>query len=248
VHATQIMEAVYPKYFKKEYETQGVLLGFIPHFGIQGLVSKAPVRKLEDFKGMRVMVFGGEVAKEALIRLGATVVSLPTPDIFIGLQRGVIDAVAWAVGSVLTWRYHEVCKFVTVTGLGETRIDYGINPAKWNSLPKDFQKDLYHKLRIAGNHMSEGYTKLEDRGFDDLKKAGVEIIFLDPQEKARWNAVGDEVWEWFIKKNEEKGLPARQFANDLRATAVKYNAMTIRQIREYVEDPKTMIHGIIDGF
>jgi len=247
-HATQIMETVYPKYFKPEYERQGIYMGFIPHFGIQGLVSRSPIRKMEDLKGVRVMVFGGEVAKEALITLGATVVSLPTPDIFIGLQRGVIDAVAWAVGSVLTWRYHEVCKYVTVTGLGETRIDYGLHVPTWNKLPKEFQKELYHKLRIAGNHMSEGYTKLEDRGFDDLKKAGVEIIILPPEEKQRWNEAGDKVWDWFIKKNEAKGLPARALANDMRAAAAKFNAMSIRQLREYVADPKNIIHGIIDGF
>jgi TRAP-type C4-dicarboxylate transport system substrate-binding protein len=247
-HATQIMESVYTKYFKPEYEKQSVLMGFIPHFGIQGLVSKSPIRKLEDLKGLRVMVFGGEVAKQAMTTLGATVVSLPTPDIFIGLQRGVIDAVAWAVGSILTWRYHEICKYVTVTGLAETRIDYGINPASWKKWPADFKKDFYHKLRMAGNHMSEGYTKLEDRGFDDLKKVGVEVIILPPEEKARWNAVGDQTWEWFIKKNEDKGLPARALCNDLRASAAKYNAMSIRQLREYVADPKNMFPGMIDGY
>ena len=34
---------------------------------------------------------------------------------------------------------------------------------------------------------------------------------------------------------------------DFRACANKYNAMSIREIREYVEDPKNMIHDIIDG-
>ena len=44
-----------------------------------------------------------------------------------------------------------------------------------------------------------------------------------------------------------KGLPAKAFVEDFRACANKYNAMSIREIREYVEDPKNMIHDIIDG-
>lgn len=248
VVATQLMEEMYPRYFKKEVEAQQVHLGWIPHFDVQGLICTTPIRKLEDFKGKRIMGFGGEVMRNTLIALGATPVAIPTPDIFIGLQRGVVDGVAWAVGSMIPWRFHEVAKYVTVTGMSNTAISYGINTKTFASLSKDMQKDLYYRFRLAGNHMSEGYTKLEDRGFEGLKAAGIEIIILDPEEKKRWVQAGDTVWDRFIADNEKKGLPVRQFTEDFRASAAKYNAMSIREIREYVADPKTMIHGIIDGF
>lgn len=247
VVATQIMEEMYPKYFKKEVEAQQVELGWIPHFDVQGLITTTPIRKMEDLKGKRIMGFGGEVMRNTLISLGATPVSIPTPDVFIGLQRGVVDGVAWAVGGILPWRFHEVAKYLTVTGMSCTAISYGVNKQTFASLSKELQKELYYNFRLAGNHMSEGYTKLEDRGFEGLKKAGVEIIFLDPEEKKRWVGVGDSVWDRFIVENEKKGLPARQFAQDFRASAAKYNAMSIRQIREYVADPKNTIRGIIDG-
>ena len=247
VVATQVMEEMYPKWFKKEVERQQVLLGWIPHFDVQGLICTTPIRTLEDFKGKRIMGFGGEVMRNTLIALGATPVAIPTPDVFIGLQRGVVDGVAWAVGSMIPWRFHEVAKYVTVTGMANTAISYGINKSTWAGFSKDFQKELYFNLRKAANHMSEGYTKLEDRGFEGLKAAGVEIIIPDPEEKKRWVACGDEVWDRFIKENDKKGLHATQFAEEFRDCAAKYNAMSIRQIREYVEDPKNMIHGIIDG-
>lgn len=247
VVATQVMEEMYPKYFKPEVERQQVHLAWIPHFDVQGLICTTPIRKMEDLQGKRIMGFGGDVMRNTLIALGATPVAIPTPDVFIGLQRGVVDGVAWAVGSMIPWRFHEVAKYVTVTGMSNTAISYGINKKTFASLPKDMQKELYKQFRIAANHMSEGYTKLEDRGFDGLKKAGIEIIILDPQEKARWVAAGDKVWEDFVTKNEKKGLPARQFVDDFRACADKYNNMTIRQIREYVNNDDNMIHGIIDG-
>lgn len=248
VVATQIMEEMYPKYFKKEVEAQQVHLGWIPHFDVQGLICTTPIRKMEDLKGKRIMGFGGEVMRNTLIALGATPVQIPTPDVFIGLQRGVVDGVAWAVGSMIPWRFHEVAKYVTVTGMSNTAISYGMNRKMFASLPKDLQEELYFQCRLAGNHMSEGYTKLEDRGFEGLKAAGLEIIFLDPEEKKRWVEVGDSAWDIFIKENEKKGLPVQDFVRDFRASAAKYNAMSIREIREYVQDPKNMIHGIIDGF
>ena len=214
---------------------------------MQGLICTTPIRRLEDLKGKRIMGFGGEVMRNTLIALGATPVAIPTPDVFIGLQRGVVDGVAWAVGSMIPWRFHEVAKYVTVTGMANTAISYGINKKVWAGWSKDFQKEMYFKLRKGANHMSEGYTKLEDRGFEGLKAAGCEIIIPDAAEKARWVAVGDEVWDRFIKENKKKGLASEEFVKDFRACAAKYNAMSIREIREYVEDPKNMIHGIIDG-
>ena len=141
-----------------------------------------------------------------------------------------------------------MAKYITVTGMANTAISYGINKKTWAGFSKEMQRELYFKFRLAANHMSEGYTKLEDRGFEGLKAAGNEIIILEPEEKKRWVAVGDEVWKSFAKDCEGKGLPGNQFVRDFRAAAAKYNAMSIRQIREYVQDPKNMIHGIIDGF
>lgn len=246
--ATQTMESMYPKWFKPEFERQGIYLGWIPFFDVQGIICKKPIRKMEDLKGQRIMGFGGAVLRDTLIGLGATPVFTSAPDTFIALQRGVVDGVAWAAGSIIPWRFHEVAKYLTITGLSCTAINYGVNKEKFHSLPPDFQKELYFKMRLAGNHMSEGYTKLEDRGYAELREKGVEIIQLEPDEKARWHAVGDTVWEKFIVANEKKGLNAREFAKDFKATAAKYNAMSIPEIREYVQNPQNMIHGIIDGF
>lgn len=246
--ATQTMEAMYPKWFKPEFERQGIYLGWIPFFDVQAIICKKPIRTMADLKGQRIMGFGGAVLRDTLIGLGATPVFTSAPDTFIALQRGVVDGVAWAAGSIIPWRFHEVAKYMTITGLTCTAINYGVNKEKFDSLPKDFQKELYYKMRLAGNHMSEGYTKLEDRGHQELRDKGVEIITLAPEEKARWHAVGDTVWEKFIAMNEKKGLNAREFAKDFKATAAKYNAMSIPELRAYVQNPDTMIHGIIDGF
>ena len=248
VVASQVLEELYPKYLKKEYEAQGIYLAFIPHFDVQAIICTKPIRKMEDLKGKRITSPGGEAVRNTLIALGATPVAIPIPDLFIALQRGTIDGVNWSVGSMIPWRFHEVAKYVTIHGMSNAAICYAVNKEKFQSLPKEFLKELYFNFRLAANHMCEGYTKLEDRGVEDLKKAGVEIILLDPEEKKRWVAVGDTVWEDFVQQKEKKGLPARDFVNDLRATTAKYNAMSIRQIREHVQDPKKMIRGIWDGF
>ena len=248
VVSSQVMMEMYPKYFKPELEKQGMYCAFIPHFDVQSIICTTPIRRMEDLRGKRIMGFGGEVLRDTLIGLGATPVQLPTPDIFIGLQRGVIDGVAWAVGGIIDWRYHEIAKYTTITGMAQARIDYGWNRPFWDRIPKPFAEEIYYWMQVAGNHCAEGYTKLEDRGVEQLEAVGIEIIHLPDEEKKRWNEVGDRVWQQWIARHEANGLPARQFAIDFRTAAGKYNDMSIREIRNYVLDKKNLIRGIIDGF
>ena len=46
-----VMEELYAKYFKKEYEKQGVYNALYPVLEYTGIISKTPIRSLEDLKG-----------------------------------------------------------------------------------------------------------------------------------------------------------------------------------------------------
>ena len=245
VVGSAVQRELYPKWLKKEYEAQGIYIGMTPFFDCQVIISKVPIRKMEDLKGLKVNGYGGRLMRATINALGGTSVYVTVPDLFIALQRGTIDAIVWSAGSIIPWRFHEVAKYVTITGQNIGSIPYGLNKRKFDSLPEDFRKDFYRALQLATNHMSEGYTKLEIPAYEKLQKAGVEIIELNAAEKARWVKACEPVWEDYIKEKETKGLPVREFIKDLKATAAKFNGMTIPEIREYTNE--NTIHGIIDG-
>jgi len=50
VVASVVMEELYAKYFKKEYEKQGVYNAFYPVLEYTGIMSRTPIRTLEDLK------------------------------------------------------------------------------------------------------------------------------------------------------------------------------------------------------
>jgi TRAP-type mannitol/chloroaromatic compound transport system substrate-binding protein len=71
-----------------------------PPFGAEMVMSRVPIRSIDDYKGLKVRS-GGAAAKwfEAV---GASVVSIPGPEISAALEKGVVDAAEW-VGPTLNW-------------------------------------------------------------------------------------------------------------------------------------------------
>jgi len=63
-------------------------------FGPEILLSKKPIYSMKDFKGLKIRSVS--VAGKFFAALGATVVSVPGPDIYTALERGVIDAVEYS--------------------------------------------------------------------------------------------------------------------------------------------------------
>lgn len=244
-HATAAAQEMYPKWYKKEFERQGLYIGMMPYFDYQVLITKKPVRTKEDLKGLKIMGHGVHM-RATLKELGATPVFVTPPEIFIALQRGVIDGVCWSAGCTVPWRYNEVAQYCTTTGMAVCGIFFGLNKASFDALPKDIQTDLYRILQLAGNHMSELYTELEKNGYDEMKSAGMEVITLSDEEMKRWTACGQKVWDDYAKTLSSKGLPAQEFLKDLRAVADKFNAMSIPELRKYTEN--NLVPGCIDGF
>ncbi|MDE0056895.1 MAG: TRAP transporter substrate-binding protein DctP, partial [Defluviicoccus sp.] len=83
---------IYPKYFKKKFESNGVLFARSTVTPPNQILSRdRPIKVLEDLKGRKV---GGPVQPEFIRALGATPVALSVPEFYTGYQTGVVDTMA----------------------------------------------------------------------------------------------------------------------------------------------------------
>jgi len=242
--ASIVSEELYPKYFKKEYENMGVYLAHYQTISPYHLISKKPIRKLEDMKGLKVRSGGGPIG-EAVKRLGAVPVLITTAEVYSAFQRGLIDAVLLYDSGFVSFRLHEIGKYRTELSLGTAGIPYCLNQKTFDGLPDDLKKVFYSAQRILAQMSGQGYENADVEAREIMKKAGVEFITLEPEERERWKALVEPTWEAFMKEKEDLGLPARDLIRDLRELTKKYSTWTREQLMEHVE--KNPVHGIIDG-
>ena len=241
--SARIVAELAPRYFKPEFERRGVYFGYMVLVGASDIMSRKPIRKLEDMKGLKIIAQGFD--PDAAKALGAVIVNVPYPDIYTSFQQGIVDAVLWVDPGFVPYKIYELAKYHTTLNLSAQHIDTCINQQTFDGLPKDLQQTFYDfQQRMA-------YAVAKRAGIDFREKAkkiyeenGVEMITLPPEELDRWKAAMKPVLDKWIAKHEADGLPAADLLNDIEALTKKYNGMEPAEIfNTIVKEPVT---GIIE--
>ena len=238
-----IMEELYSKYFKQEYEKMGVYLACWVNVSGYNLLSKKPVAKLEDLKGMKVRSTGA-TCSEFLEALGAVPVMIQNAESYTALQSGTVDAVLLASGPIEAMKLHENAKYLVKLNIMHMGIPYAMNKKFFDNLSADQKSFFYKKLRQASQMTSQAYDIEDSLAEDRMKAGGVQINTLSDKEMARFREAVSPVLERFITENEKRGLPVREMLKDIEVLKEKYKDLSPEGALELVT--QNPIQGIIN--
>ncbi len=170
-----------------------------------GVASRTkPLVTPEDAKGMKVR--GGSREMDMMFKdAGASVLSLPSNEIYAAMQTGAMDAALTSSTSLISFRLEEVSKGLTT----------GRSKSYWFMFePLLMSKQIFDKLPKAQQDaiMSVG-ADLEKFAVDSAKaddeavaavyvKAGAKVADLDDAALAKWQALAKPVWKDYADKNE----------------------------------------------
>lgn len=105
-----------------------------------GLFSNKRATKMEDFKGMRVRTPGWFM--DIMNNLGASVSPLPGGEVYLALERGVIDAAEFSSPAInYPMGFDEITKYVIQPGVHQPGIQCALffNQKAWDKLPEDLK-------------------------------------------------------------------------------------------------------------
>jgi TRAP-type mannitol/chloroaromatic compound transport system substrate-binding protein len=140
---------------------------------------KKEINSLDDFQGlkMRIPGLGGEVFKE----VGGLPITLTGGELFTALQTGVIDATEW-VGPYndLAFGLHKAANYYYHSGWHEpgTLLEFTVNKAAFDALPRDLQKIVEVATRAANQDMLDEYTARNPNALRQLVEYGTELRSL----------------------------------------------------------------------
>jgi TRAP-type C4-dicarboxylate transport system substrate-binding protein len=243
--ASLVVEELYPRHFKSEYERMGVYFAHCDCTSPYNLISKTPIRRLEDLRGVKVRVTGG-LSADIFRELGAVPVVIAAAEIYPAFQRGIIDAVALAASDIVSYRLQEIGRYYTVADINVTILHYCLNRRAFDSLPDDLRVSFYRLLRARSQIAVQNYYSGAgyERAFSTLREANVEIFELEEDELDRWRVAVTPLKERYIAQYEAEGLAARAAVSDLETLAREYASLTNEQINTRIRD--TPVEGIID--
>lgn len=171
-------------------------------WGVESFVSTKPIRRMEDFKGLKMRVPHGMTAM-LMTKLGASVVVLPGGEVYSALDKGVIDASDWATPSMnQRMGFFQVAKHFNYPGFHSMPLGgFTVNINEWNKLPDDIKQILKTACREWTWDSVERVAVEDIRAIGELKAKGITPYAWSEEDLARVREVVRDVWDEFAKKS-----------------------------------------------
>jgi TRAP-type mannitol/chloroaromatic compound transport system substrate-binding protein len=192
---------------------------------------KKPVRKFEDFKGLKLRSSG--ILQVYLTSIGAAGMMIPGSEIYAALTSGVVDGAHWgAVQGSDSMGFYEVSKYHLRPALNVASTDiWLINMKAMEALPADVQKILKDTLDEHFWLRTEEYIRLEAATLAKVQKEKhVELITLASDEVKKLEAAALPVWEEVAKRDPENAK-AVQLLKDFHSTDRTKEVQKLKQSR-----------------
>lgn len=228
IAAVRVVDELYPKYFKAEYEKLGIQLAFNAVTPQYDILTTKPVKSLDDLKGLKIRATGGGIS-EIVERLGAVPVNMTITDAYTAFQQGVVDGIVLATADMVAYRLHEVGKYNYRLGIVRVTIPQAVNRKFYNDLPDDLKEVLAVASHNASINYSEMYNRLTAKALETMAAEGIEVVMASEADLEKARELLAPMWAGFVEKN--AGTAAAELTEEMAALTKKYSAMSDDEIK-----------------
>jgi TRAP-type transport system periplasmic protein len=172
-------------------------------------LAKKKVTTLADFKGLNLRAVSG-VAGQAITALGASGVSMPGGETYMALQTGVIDGTITGIDNVIERKFYETCKYALYLPMIGGTFAVAMNKETWNGLPKELQALIDQVSREVSQADLKKEIDMERGMWDTVRKAGVTVYTISPEEKEKWKKATSNVDDKYVAEWSAKGYPVKE--------------------------------------
>lgn len=152
--------------------------------GTVAVVSRArAIRKVSDYKGLKIRVLASDMEVEAMKRLGATATPMPLLEVLPALQRGALDGVKSALVIFVPFKYWTISKFLTESDEGVIPVVVFASNGWLDKLPAGLRKIVMDTGRELEDEMFRFSLKERQILRKIWVKNGGELIQLPPAER-----------------------------------------------------------------
>ena len=160
-----------------------------------GMASKKGcIRTPDDIKSLKVRSAGSTFAA-MWQAAGATIVSIPSNEVYTALQKGAADATDTSSGSFVSFRLYEQVQCLTAPG--DNALWFMYEPVLMSKQSFEHLNKAQQDVLVAAGKKAETYFTRETRKLDDemvkvFKEHKVDVVTLTPAEYDAWIKVAQQ--------------------------------------------------------
>ena len=205
----------YPEFFE-EYE--GVkIIGVAATGPYFFATTSKSVETLDDLKGLKLRVPGGRPAN-SLKAAGGSPVMIPMPEVYLSLEKGIIDGAPVPWEGPLGYLPLKSIKYWSMGwGLYSTPFFIGMNPRTWDKISEEDQNAI---MGVWGEYGAINFSKAvwddsSEPAMKALKDHGIEVVHANPESVNKWAEINKPINQSYIDELEAKNLPAQKIYDSI---------------------------------
>lgn len=184
--------------------------------GTLNIISKKPVKTLEDLKGLIVGVDAPPMV-ELIKALGGSGIVVDFTEDYSSLQKGVIDAKSAGAQYILVAKLYEIAKNYTIFHGFGTLYSFNINSDVYNKMPQDVKNALNEEMGALAQSISQKFVTKFYELVPELTKLGLQYYYLPAAERDRWKALAYPGTLDMLNKSGDVGAKVKQVADEANA-------------------------------
>lgn len=221
----EVQRDVYEAYFQHpvvqeefaRWNAVPLMTALLSNYEVMG--KGTPPETIDDWQGLRMNASGGMAS--LMEAMGANPTTIPAPDAFTSLERGIVDGVVFPYTyAFAAYRLHEVSDWVTDGwGLGTIQCSVAANAGAYEALPQQYKDLLKEAKSFAYDFQISAYEGIDVK--NEVAFAEANLIRV-PITDGISTAIGDAVapsWEAWVTSSTEAGLPGQELLDLILSTA-----------------------------
>ncbi|MDH4266046.1 MAG: TRAP transporter substrate-binding protein [Deltaproteobacteria bacterium] len=173
----KVMDGPIGQELLKKMEARGVKgFGFGGGWGFRHMQSnKRPIYTPEDMKGQTIRVQESPIYIGMMKQLGANPVPMPWGEVYLAMKQGTVDGMESPTFSIVSGKYTEVTKYVSLTRHTYPPISWFMNLKKYRALPPELRQAVDESFRATCARDRTAEVEKEEADLLVIKKAGVQV-------------------------------------------------------------------------
>ncbi|KZD04860.1 TRAP transporter substrate-binding protein DctP [Oceanibaculum pacificum] len=207
-HAARLNGSPFMQEIKKVIEDAGVIV--LADAWLAGAFGSKEKCILEpaDVQGLKARSAGATFA-EMWAGAGASIVSIPSNEVYNALQTGVANATDTSTGSFVSFRLYEQLSCVTAPGDNALWFMYEpvlMSKRSFERLTKPQQEALMKASKKSEEYFASESKKLDDKMIEAFEKNNVKVVTMSDKQAAAWREVAKKTsYKTFSEKVKNGG-------------------------------------------
>ena len=176
-HARKVMDGPIGDELRAKFPAKGLIALAWTENGFRHLTnSRRAINTPDDVKGLKVRTMQNKVHIQAFQSIGVQPTPMAFPELFTALQQGTVDGQENPIPVILSAKFAQVQKHLSLTGHVYSPALLITSPALWNKLSDADKKAFTEAGRAASAAQRKKVNDDEASGIDELRRAGMQVV------------------------------------------------------------------------